>query len=120
MPAERQILFGKGTANGFGDNTISTTKYTLLTFVPLNLIVQLSKTANQYFVLISIMQCFDAITITGGVPTNLPPLMMIIFFSMLKDAYEDYARYKRDEEENTRKTLSFKDGRPVEVEWGAV
>jgi phospholipid-translocating ATPase len=29
--------------------------------------------------------------------------MAIIAISMIKDAYEDYARYKQDEEENSRK-----------------
>ena len=68
--------------------------------------------------IISIMQCFQSISITGGIPTNLPFLFMIVLISMFKDAYEDYIRYKRDEEENSRtvKVLDAK-GVPHEKSW---
>ena len=42
----------------------------------------------------------DKISISGGVPTNLPNLFLIVLVSMIKDGYEDYQRYLRDEEEN--------------------
>ena len=40
----------------FVDNAIRTSKYTLLTFLPKNLLSQFSKAANLYFLLISFAQ----------------------------------------------------------------
>jgi phospholipid-transporting ATPase len=69
--------------------------------------VQFGKGANFYFLIISVLQCINEISITAGVPTNLPFLFIIVLISMIKDAYEDYARHKRDEEDNTKKALVF-------------
>ena len=43
------------------------------------------------------------ISITNGKPMNLPPLTMVIFVSMVKDAYEDYKRQQNDKKENNEK-----------------
>lgn len=37
----------------------------------------------------------------------MPFLFIIVVISMVKDAFEDYVRYKRDEEENTRETKVY-------------
>jgi hypothetical protein len=50
------------------------------------------------------MQTIEVISITSGVPANLPPLCGIVLISMIKDGYEDYIRYKRDEAENSRES----------------
>lgn len=50
------------------------------------------------------LQMIDVISISAGVPTNLPPLLFIIFISMLKDFYEDRVRQKADTEENDNTT----------------
>lgn len=49
-----------------------------------------------------------AITITGGQPTNLPPLLFVIAVSGTKDFFEDRNRRKSDAEENESKTLVWK------------
>ena len=76
----------------FRPNSIRTSKYTNLTFFPLNLLHQLSKGANIYYIIIIIMQMVKPISITGGSPTNLPPLAMLIAVSMVKDFIEDRRR----------------------------
>jgi hypothetical protein len=45
------------------------------------------------------------ISITGGTPTNLPPLLFLMAVSMVKDFIEDSRRRKADEEENNRTSL---------------
>lgn len=40
------------------------------------------------------------ISISGGNPTNLPPLLFIMFISMIKDFIEDRTRRKSDAKEN--------------------
>jgi len=79
---------------------VRTSKYTALSFLPLNLFVQLSKGANMYFILITFMQLVDVISISNGKAAMLPPLVFVISLSMIKDAYEDYQRHKSDDKEN--------------------
>jgi hypothetical protein len=60
----------------------------------------MKKAANAYFIVIMFMQMIDAISISGGQPAMLPPLIFVISASMIKDAYEDYQRHKDDDKEN--------------------
>ena len=61
---------------------------------------QLKKPANIYFIIIMCMQCIDVISISDGKPAMLPPLIIVILASMIKDGYEDYRRHLKDDEEN--------------------
>jgi phospholipid-transporting ATPase len=74
------------------ENTIRTSKYTLLSFFPLNLLYQLMKPANIYFIIICVLQMIKPISITGGSPTNLPPLLFVMAVSGVKDFFEDRVR----------------------------
>jgi hypothetical protein len=44
------------------------------------------------------------ITVSGGAPTNAPPLMFVMFVSMVKDFFEDRTRQNSDAEENNNRT----------------
>ena len=101
----------------FPNNRISTTKYTVYTFFFKNMFEQLSKIANIYFVFLSILQCIPNVTTSNGIPTYLPPLLTIMILTMIKDGYEDYKRYKSDEEENNKKTLAWRDGNFTQIQW---
>ena len=74
----------------FKKNTIVTTKYTLISFIPKNLFNQFRKIANIWFVGIMIMEMIPAISNSDGVPVMAPPLLTIIGLSMIKDAWENY------------------------------
>ena len=41
---------------GFESNQVNTTKYNVLTFLPVNLFLQFSKTANFYFLVFALLQ----------------------------------------------------------------
>jgi len=75
------------------DNVVRSSKYVWWTFLPINLFQQFSKAANVYFLLITVMQTIKVISISNGEPTMLPPLVLVVFTSMCKDAYEDYCRH---------------------------
>ena len=83
-------------------NTIITSKYTALNFVPLNLFNQFKKAANVYFLLIGFMQTIPSITISNGQPVMALPLTLVVIASMLKDAFEDHKRHKSDKGENMK------------------
>ena len=76
--------------NKFCNNSIRTAKYSVLTFIPLNLFTQFSKASNLYFLLIAYMQTVNRISITGGKSMMAYPLGAVILTSMIKDAFEDY------------------------------
>jgi len=82
------------------NNGISTSKYNVVTFLPLNLLEQFSKMANVYFLFIGFMQMVKSISITEGNPVILFPLVVVIFISMSKDVLEDKKRHDSDNKEN--------------------
>ncbi len=86
-------------------NKIRTTKYTWLTFIPKNLFEQFSKMANVYFLFIMVLQIVPPISITGGQPAILLPLMFVVAVSAIKDLFEDIKRHRADAQENHRKAL---------------
>jgi len=79
-------------------NYISTTKYTVVTFLPLNLFEQLQNKANFYFLIVAI------ISFTSLSPKSpffsVTPLCFVLGISAIKEAWEDYQRYKMDQELN--------------------
>ncbi|KAL4478908.1 hypothetical protein ABPG72_019345 [Tetrahymena utriculariae] len=101
------------------DNSISTSKYNYINFVPKNLIEQFSKIANLYFLVIGFFQIIPQISISEGIPTIFLPLFVILVVTAAKDFYEDYKRHKSDNEENNRKTKKWdiQNNTFEEVEW---
>eukprot|EP00397_Hematodinium_sp_SG-2012_P000698 GEMP01000699.1.p1 GENE.GEMP01000699.1~~GEMP01000699.1.p1 ORF type:complete len:748 (+),score=124.00 GEMP01000699.1:32-2275(+) len=83
-------------------NKVTTTKYKILTFVPQNLWEQFHNLANLYFIMASVLQMIPDTTDSEGIPTVLFALIPVLFATMVKDAYEDYGRYKNDKKENQR------------------
>jgi P-type E1-E2 ATPase len=64
------------------------------------------------------MQMISVISISYGKPAMLPPLTIVIVVSMVKDAYEDNERRKKDNEENdSRCTIVTSEGDLVESTW---
>lgn len=64
------------------------------------------------------------ISITGGSPTNVPPLLFVIAVSGTKDFFEDRARRNSDAEENNSITHIFRVingiGQWVQAKWSEV
>ena len=90
-------------------NKIITTKFTALNFIFKNLWIQFTKAANIYFLIILIMQCIPAISLTGGTRAQAMPLCTVVLISMIKDAFEDYKRYVNDKNENEDRKASCYD-----------
>jgi phospholipid-transporting ATPase len=99
-PPERKLTIGDNPTLLYGNNKITTSKYSPLTFFPHNLFFQITKTANIYFILITILQTIKPISLSGGIPTMLVTLVFVIVTSMIKDFIESYKLWKRDSLEN--------------------
>lgn len=85
----------------FSSNAVSTTKYTIPTFLPKTLYEQFQRRANLYFLLISILQMATPYSPTVKYAT-LVPLTLVLSLVALKEALEDYRRFLTDRETNLR------------------
>lgn len=72
----------------FQNNYIKTSKYTVLTFLPLNLFEQFQRLANFYFLCLLVLQLIPAISSLTPVTTALP-LIGVLGLTAIKDAYDD-------------------------------
>jgi phospholipid-transporting ATPase len=105
------------TKDIFAPNSIRTSKYTAWSFFPINLLEQITKLSNLYFITFSILQVIPAVSNTNGRPIILVPLTIVIFVSMIKDFVEDYKRWKSDTSENNSGAASIQDGQEIPVKW---
>lgn len=80
----------------FVSNKIRTSQYTWWSFVPHNLFQQFCKASNLYYLIITFMQMSKMISYSNGSPAMLPPLVVVVAASMVKDAYEDFKRHTKD------------------------
>lgn len=88
-----------------GDNKISTTKYTILSFFPKSLFLQFQKSANIYFLIVSIFSCMD---FSPKDPFSfIATFAFVLIASQIKEAYEDYQRYKQDKRSNNKIVLKL-------------
>ena len=97
----------------FQDNNIKTSKYTLLTFLPLNLFEQFQRLANFYFLCLLILQVriyylvfpmvtnpknkhtFQLIDVISSLTpvTTAVPLVGVLSLIAVKDAYDDFVSF---------------------------
>lgn len=84
----------------YTNNSVSTKKYTAVTFLPKALFEQFRRVANLYFLLTA------ALSITSWAPVKpvslIAPLVFVVGISMLKEAVEDWYRFLQDLNVNTR------------------
>lgn len=101
--------------DSFCDNRISNRKYTILNFLPKNLLEQFSRLMNQYFLLIACLQLWPLITPVNPAST-WGPLIFIFAVSATKEAWDDYNRYLTDKKANERKVWIVNEGRRKQIE----
>ncbi|KDQ06150.1 hypothetical protein BOTBODRAFT_39791 [Botryobasidium botryosum FD-172 SS1] len=76
-------------------NQVITSKYTIFTFIPRNLLEQFRRIANIFFAAIAILQFFPKFsTISPGLV--ILPLLGVLAVTALKDGYEDVKRHQSD------------------------
>jgi len=102
-------------------NTLRTTRFTLLTWIPLSLMQQFKRIANIYFLFICVIVCFPWSPKSWH--SKLGPFVLVLFWTACKDMYEDLRRRRDDRAENSqavRRLVKGKNGlkdRFEEVTW---
>lgn len=99
---EKNVLFNNflfysfffcAAANDPQNNYIKTSKYSLLTFLPLNLFEQFQRIANFYFLCLLLLQLIPAISSLTPITTAIP-LIGVLALTAVKDAYDDIVSFK--------------------------
>ena len=70
-------------------NSIQTSKYTLLTFLPKGIFYEFSKLANFYFLLSAVLICIPDISPYHPM-TGITPVLFVLTVALVKEAYEDW------------------------------
>ncbi|KAH8412397.1 hypothetical protein KR009_001802 [Drosophila setifemur] len=102
----------------FVGNKIRTTKYTLLSFIPKNLLEQFHRVANLYFIFIVLLNWVPAINAFGK-EVAMIPVLFVLGVTAVKDLFEDRRRRASDKRINNT-TCRVYDGeteRYKKVKW---
>ena len=90
-------------------NKQTTTKYTILSFIPKSIYLQFTNVANIYFLLLVILQIAFKNDLSIASPLiSAVPLVVVIALVMVKDAIEDYSRRVMDYRANNLEANVFK------------
>ncbi|KAL4118062.1 hypothetical protein PRIC2_010389 [Phytophthora ramorum] len=76
-------------------NTVRSSKYTALNFLPKSLFEQFRRVANFYFLIISLLQLCTDLSPTNEYST-IGPLMLVLTATMIKEGLEDRGRHQQD------------------------
>uniref|UniRef100_A0A3B3X3U2 Phospholipid-transporting ATPase n=1 Tax=Poecilia mexicana TaxID=48701 RepID=A0A3B3X3U2_9TELE len=87
----------------YANNCIVTSKYNILTFLPVNLFEQFQEVANTYFLFLLILQLIPQISSLSWF-TTIVPLALVLSITAVKDATDDYFRHKSDNQVNNRQS----------------
>ena len=93
------------------DNTISTTKYNIFTFLPKGLLYQFSQWANIYFLFTAIIQSIPIISPIKQSITAIIPLIFVLGISLIREAFEDIARYNYDHLNNEEEIMVLRNNK---------
>ena len=86
----------------FVSNVVRNQKYNVFTFVPKVLYEQFRFFFNLYFLLVTLSQAIKPLKI-GFLFTYIAPLAFVLTVTMLKEAYDDFKRYRTDRETNSQR-----------------
>ncbi|RXN06774.1 putative phospholipid-transporting ATPase VD isoform X1 [Labeo rohita] len=108
-------------SKGFQNNSIRTTKYTLISFIPMNLFQQFHRAANLYFLFLVLLNWVPVVEAFQKEITMIP-LGVVLTVIAFKDAMEDYRRYCYDKRINNTLTHIYSGSVfiPVNMMWSTV
>ena len=85
----------KELLESYSNNKISTTKYSLFSFIPKNLFEQLHRFANIYFIFLAALN-FVPVVNAFQAEISVIPIVLVLAANAMKDLFEDYRRLKSD------------------------
>ena len=83
-------------------NRVRTTRYSLLSWIPLSLLYQFRRVANIYFLVISVL---TLLPFSPKSPASMiGTFSFVLVLTIIKEGFEDYYRHKADQEANSKIT----------------
>ncbi|GAM83616.1 hypothetical protein ANO11243_016040 [Dothideomycetidae sp. 11243] len=98
--SDRSINVGLRQDHRFPSNAVSNAKYTPVSFLPRTLYNEFSFFFNLYFLLVALSQIIKPLRI-GLLSTYVAPLVFVLAITLGKEALDDIARRRRDNEANS-------------------
>jgi magnesium-transporting ATPase (P-type) len=96
----------------FKDNNITTSKYTLFSFLPKGLLYQFSRLSNVYFLFTAIIQSIPIISPLTSL-TAIVPLIFVLGISMIREVIEDLSRHNYDNLNNEEEVIVLRENKFV-------
>ncbi|NXD98687.1 AT8B2 ATPase, partial [Chaetorhynchus papuensis] len=100
----------------YASNCIKTSKYNIVTFLPVNLFEQFQEVANTYFLFLLILQLIPQISSLSWF-TTIVPLVLVLTITAVKDATDDFFRHKSDNQVNNRQSQVLIGGVLRQEQW---
>ena len=91
----------------FCDNSVRTTQYTLITFLPFALLNQYKNPFNIYFLVSMVIDCIPSIS-SINTATTIIPVVIIMIINLIREAVEDYRKYLNDKSVNESLNYVYK------------
>ncbi|GAM24916.1 hypothetical protein SAMD00019534_080910 [Acytostelium subglobosum LB1] len=88
----------------FPPNVVRNQKYNVYTFVFVILYEQFKYFFNLFFLIVALTQFIPSLQV-GYMFTYVAPLVFVLTITLLKEAYDDFKRFKRDKEANSQQYL---------------
>ncbi|XP_053340907.1 phospholipid-transporting ATPase VB [Clarias gariepinus] len=90
----------------YAGNGVKTTKYSIWSFIPMNLLEQFHRVANIYFLGLAVLNFIPAVNAFQP-QVAIIPICVILGLTAIKDAWEDFRRYKSDRQLNSMPCLIY-------------
>ncbi|XP_053497541.1 phospholipid-transporting ATPase VB isoform X1 [Ictalurus furcatus] len=90
----------------YAGNGVKTTKYSIWTFIPMNLLEQFHRVANVYFLGLAVLN-FIPVVNAFQPQVAIIPICVILALTAIKDAWEDFRRYQSDRQLNSMPCLIY-------------
>ncbi|XP_041974291.1 probable phospholipid-transporting ATPase IIB [Aricia agestis] len=97
--SSRVIFLGQLPTEEYPPNYVCNQKYTFITFLPVVLYEQFRFFLNLYFLVMALTQFIPSIRI-GYLYTYWGPLCFVLSVTLIREAIDDFRRYRRDKEVN--------------------
>lgn len=93
---------------GQKDNFIRTTRYTLLSFIPLTLLENYRVLTNVYFLIVLVICCLPLSPV--NYLFTLVPMIVVLLISMIRAGIEDFMKHREDNRRNTAPVKIYRYG----------
>ena len=103
----------------FVSNVVSTSKYTLLNFLPLALLYQYANFFNIFVLINTIISCIKQLSTVSPI-SAIVPFILVTIINLIKEGLEDYKKHKNDYEANNTKTTLFKSPNFIDSKWSEI